>query len=541
MPARERISLFDTTLRDGQQTPGVDFSLAEKIEIAGVLDQLGLDYVEGGYPGANPVDTSFFIEKRTKSAKFTAFGMTKRAGISVSNDPGLAGILAANADAVCLVAKAWDYHVHVALGCTLDENLESLASSVEAVTAKGFESLVDCEHFFDGWKANPQYALSVAKTAFNSGARWVVLCDTNGGTQPAEIKQAVEAAIAAGIPGSHLGIHAHDDTGQAVANSLAAIEAGARQIQGTLNGIGERCGNANLTTLIGTLGLKAHYASRFEIGVTPRNLARLAKVSHNFDELLNRVSNPQAPYVGSSAFATKAGIHASAIAKDPKTYEHVEPHSVGNKRRVMVSDQGGKSNFISELTARGIHVDKADPRLDTLIALVKEREAIGYAYEGAEASFELLARRTLGSTVPDFFSVESFRCMVERRYDANRHLKTISEATVKLTIDGQQRMSVAEGAGPVNALDQALRKDLGRYQAELSDLELVDYKVRILTGGTEAVTRVLIESTDNTKARWWTLGVSDNIIDASFQALMDSVVFKLMKNRGTVQALQAAE
>jgi 2-isopropylmalate synthase len=541
MTARARITLFDTTLRDGQQTPGIDFSLSEKIEIAGMLDRLGLDYIEGGYPGANPVDTAFFNEKQTLNAKFTAFGMTKRAGVSASNDTGLAGLLAAQADAICLVAKAWDYHVHVALGCSLDENLDNLRASVEAVTAKGFEALVDCEHFFDGWKANPDYALAVAHAAFDSGARWVVLCDTNGGTQPAEIRQAVEAVIASGIAGTHVGIHAHDDTGQAVANSLAAIDAGARQIQGTLNGIGERCGNANLATLMATIGLKPYYASRFETGVSPQNLARLAKVSGAFDELLNRVPHAQAPYVGASAFATKAGIHASALAKEPKTYEHVEPHSVGNKRRVMVSDQGGKSNFISELSSRGIHVDKADPRLDTLIALVKEREAAGYAYEGAEASFELLARRTLGSTVPDFFKVESFRCLIERRYDANRELKTVSEATVKLIVDGQQRMSVAEGSGPVNALDQALRKDLGRYQAELSDLELVDYKVRILTGGTEAVTRVLIESTDNTKARWWTLGVSDNIIEASFQALMDSIVFKLMKNRGAVQALVAAE
>lgn len=541
MTARARITLFDTTLRDGQQTPGIDFSLSEKIEVAGMLDRLGLDYIEGGYPGANPVDTAFFNEKQALNAKFTAFGMTKRAGVSASNDTGLAGLLAAKADAICLVAKAWDYHVHVALGCSLDENLDNLRASVEAVTAKGFEALVDCEHFFDGWKANPDYALAVAHAAFDSGARWVVLCDTNGGTQPAEIRQAVEAVIASGIPGTHVGIHAHDDTGQAVANSLAAIDAGARQIQGTLNGIGERCGNANLATLMATIGLKPYYASRFETGVSPQNLARLAKVSGAFDELLNRVPDTQAPYVGASAFATKAGIHASALAREPKTYEHVEPHSVGNKRRVMVSDQGGKSNFISELSSRGLHVDKADPRLDTLIALVKEREAAGYAYEGAEASFELLARRTLGSTVPDFFKVESFRCLIERRYDANRELKTVSEATVKLIVDGQQRMSVAEGSGPVNALDQALRKDLGRYQAELSDLELVDYKVRILTGGTEAVTRVLIESTDNTKARWWTLGVSDNIIEASFQALMDSIVFKLMKNRGAVQALVAAE
>jgi 2-isopropylmalate synthase len=540
MTVRARIFLFDTTLRDGQQTPGIDFSLAEKIDIAARLDALGLDFVEGGYPGANPVDTAFFAEKRTARAKFTAFGMTKRAGVSASNDPGLAALLAAKADAICFVAKAWDYHVKVALGCTLDENLENVRASVEAAAARCFEVLVDCEHFFDGWKANPDYALSVARAAIEAGARWAVLCDTNGGTQPAEVRRAVEDAIAAGLPGEKLGIHAHNDTGQAVANSLAAIEAGARQIQGTLNGIGERCGNANLTTLIPTLALKPFYADRFETGVPARAIQNLTRLSTGFDEMLNRAPDAQAPYVGQSAFATKAGIHASAIVKEPKTYEHVAPETVGNRRRVMVSDQGGKSNFISELSNRGIEVDKSDPRLDTLIALVKEREARGYAYEGADASFELLARRTLGS-VPEFFKVIAFRCMVERRYDANAQLKTVAEASVKVLIDGEERMSVAEGAGPVNALDRALRKDLGRYQDEVADLELIDYKVRILNGGTEAVTRVLIESTDATRARWWTVGVSDNIIDASFQALMDSLVFKLMKNRGAVAALKAAE
>jgi 2-isopropylmalate synthase len=344
------------------------------------------------------------------------------------------------------------------------------------------------------------------------------------------VREIVRKVIEAGIPGSHLGIHAHDDTGQAVANSLAAVEAGARQIQGTLNGIGERCGNANLVTLIPTLALKKTYADRFETGIVPERLATIAHLSRSFDELLNRAPNAQSPYVGASAFATKAGIHASALAKEPSTYEHVEPESVGNRRKVMVSDQGGKANFIAELKRRGIDVSRDDPRLDTLVAIVKEREAEGYAYEGADASFELLARRTLGA-VPDFFSVESFRCMVERRFDANGQIKTVSEAIVKVMVEGEVHMSVAEGHGPVNALDLALRKDLGRYQGEIEDLELVDYKVRILNGGTEAITRVLIESQDRSGARWWTVGVSDNVIDASFQALMDSIVFKLMKNR----------
>jgi len=530
MSAKERVYLFDTTLRDGQQTPGIDFSVDDKIAVAQMLDAFGLDYVEGGYPGANPTDTAFLSKKRTAQASFVAFGMTKRPGVSASNDPGLATLLQAKADAICFVAKSSQYQVRVALGCTDEENLQSITASVEAARAAGKEAMVDCEHFFDGFKENRDYALACAKTAFDAGARWVVLCDTNGGTQPGEVREIVREVIAAGIPGDHLGIHAHDDTGQAVANSLAAVDAGVRQIQGTLNGIGERCGNANLVTIIPTLVLKPAFADRFETGISKEALAGITRLSRSFDELLNRAPEPQAPYVGSSAVATKAGIHASALLKEPQTYEHVPPEAVGNARRVMVSDQGGKSNFIAELKRRGIPVAKDDPRLDTLIALVKQREAEGYAYEGADASFDLLARRTLGG-VPEFFRVDSFRCMVERRYDANGNLKTVCEAIVKVTIDGEERMSVAEGLGPVNALDIALRKDLGKFQSEIADLELVDFKVRILNGGTEAITRVLVESGDSTGERWWTVGVSENIIDASFQALMDSIVYKMVKNR----------
>lgn len=536
---KSRLYLFDTTLRDGQQTPGIDFSVEDKIAIAAMLDEFGIDYVEGGYPGANPTDTAFFAHKRTQRSKFVAFGMTKRAGVSASNDPGLAALVQAKSDAICFVAKSWDYHVRVALGCTNAENLEAIGASVEAALKAGKEAMVDCEHFFDGFKANPDYALACAHAAYDAGARWVVLCDTNGGTQPAELRAIVEKVVASGIPGERLGIHAHDDTGQAVANSLAAVEAGVHQIQGTLNGIGERCGNANLVTIIPTLVLKPAYADRFETGISKEALSGITRLARSFDELLNRAPDSQSPYVGTSAFATKAGIHASALLKEPATYEHVPPETVGNRRKVMVSDQGGKANFIAELKRRGIDVPKADHRLDALISVVKEREAQGYAYEGADASFELLARDMLG-TVPEFFKVDSFRCMVERRYDANGNLKTVSEAIVKVVIDCDERLSVAEGHGPVNALDIALRKDLGKYQGEIADLELVDFKVRILNGGTEAITRVLIESQDGTGARWWTVGVSENIIDASFQALMDSIVYKLMKNRD-LAGLVAAE
>lgn len=530
MTQREKIYLFDTTLRDGQQTPGIDFNVEDKIAIAKLLDEFGVDYIEGGYPGANPTDTRFFEKNRLQNADFVAFGMTKRAGVSASNDPGLSALLRSSSDAVCFVAKSWDYHVDIALGISNQENLDCIAASVGATVSAGKEAMVDCEHFFDGYKANPDYALACARAAFDAGARWVVLCDTNGGSQPDEISAIVRAVINAGIPGDRLGIHAHNDTGQAVANSLAAVDAGARQIQGTLNGIGERCGNANLVTLVPTLVLKPVWNSRFETAIDAEKLKGLTRLSHAFDELLNRSPEPQAPYVGVSSFATKAGIHASALLKDPKTYEHVPPDAVGNRRKVMISDQGGKSNFINELRQRGIEAAKDNPRLDRLISIVKEHEAQGYAYEAADASFELLARRTLGR-VPEFFRVDSFRVMVERRFDANGNLKTVSEAIVKVEIDGETTMSVAEGHGPVNALDIALRKDLGKYQAEIEDLELTDYKVRILNGGTEAITRVLIESRDQTGKRWWTVGVSHNIIDASFQALMDSVTYKLLKIR----------
>jgi 2-isopropylmalate synthase len=527
---KERIYLFDTTLRDGQQTPGIDFSVEDKIAIATMLDEFGIDYVEGGYPGANPTDTSFFSEKRTQKSSFVAFGMTKRAGVSASNDPGLASLIQAKSDAICFVAKSWDYHVEVALGISNQENLDCIAESVKAAVAAGKEAMVDCEHFFDGYKANPAYALDCAKTAYEAGARWVVLCDTNGGTQPPEVRAIVESVIAHGIPGRCLGIHAHNDTGQAIANSLAAVDAGVRQVQGTLNGIGERCGNANLVTLIPTLALKNSYNEFYETAIDAERLQGLTGLSHAFDELLNRSPDHQAPYVGASAFATKAGIHASALLKDPRTYEHVPPETVGNFRKVMVSDQGGKANFINALKRRGIDVPKDDPKLDMLISIVKEREASGYAYEGADASFELLARRTLG-TIPEFFAIDGFRVMVERRFDSHGRIKVVSEAVVKIVIDGQTLMSVAEAEGPVNALDLALRKDFGKYQHEIDDLVLADFKVRILNGGTEAITRVLIESIDSSGVRWWTVGVSENIIDASFQALMDSVIYKLMKNR----------
>ncbi|WP_349370835.1 citramalate synthase [Salinarimonas sp.] len=523
-----RIHLFDTTLRDGAQTTGVDFSLADKIAIAGHLDALGIDYVEGGYPGANPLDTEFFREKRTRAARFTAFGMTKRAGRSAANDPGVAALLDAECDAICYVAKAWDYHVRVALEIEPEENLASIRESVEAAVARGREAMVDCEHFFDGFKANPDYALACARTAYEAGARWVVLCDTNGGTLPGEVG-AIVARVAEVVPGERLGIHAHDDCGCAVANSLAAIEAGARQIQGTLNGLGERCGNANLVTLIGTLALKPHFAGRYTTGVSPEALARLTPVSRAIDELLNRQPNRHAPYVGASAFATKAGIHASAVLKDPKTYEHVEPERVGNLRRVLVSDQGGKSNLRAELERIGVDLGKDDPRLNRMLSVLKEKEALGYAYEGADASFYLLVKRVMGE-VPAFFEVERYSVNVERRWNARGELTTVAEAIVKVRVGDEVLISAAEGNGPVNALDVALRKDLGRYQERIAGLELIDFKVRIFQGGTDAATRVLVEFRDGAGTRFTTVGVSPNIIDASFEALTDAIDYTLLRS-----------
>jgi 2-isopropylmalate synthase len=526
--ARERLYLFDTTLRDGAQTNGVDFTLNDKLAIARMLDDLGIDYIEGGYPGANLTDTQLFAEERGFNATFTAFGMARRPGRSTSNDPGLAALLEAKADAICFVAKSWDYHVRVALETSAEENLASIRDSVRAAVHGGREVLLDCEHFFDGYKADTRFALACAKAAYDEGARWVVLCDTNGGALPHEV-EAIVGEVVAVIPGSHVGIHAHNDTEQAVANSLAAVRAGARQIQGTLNGLGERCGNANLVSIIPTLKLKREFADRFDIGVSEAQLKTLAHASRMLDEMLNRAPNRHAPYVGESAFVTKAGIHASAIMKEPATYEHVPPEAVGNRRKLLVSDQAGKSNVLAELERIGLKVDKDDPRLTRLLEVVKEREAIGYAYEAADASFELLARRVLGK-VPSYFDVEKFDVTVEQRDNALGQRVTVSLAVVKVKVDGEHLISAAEGNGPVNALDLALRKDLGKYQSYISGLELTDYRVRILNGGTEAITRVLIESQDETGERWTTVGVSPNIIDASFQALMDSIVYKLVRS-----------
>ncbi len=521
---RERLTLFDTTLRDGAQTMGVDFSVEDKRQIALALDTLGLDYIEGGWPGANPTDTAFFAERPPLTrARFTAFGMTKRSGRSADNDPSLAAVINAPVDAVCLVGKSWDYQVDVALGIPRAENIENIALSIAAVKAKGREPLFDAEHFFDGYKANPDYALACIRAAHESGAAWIVLCDTNGGVMPEEVYRIV-SEIKNTLPGAALGIHAHNDTEQAVAVSLAAVRAGVRQIQGTLNGLGERCGNANLCSLIPNLMLKEPFASAFETGVTPAQLARITSVSRLLDEILNRAPGRHAPYVGPSAFAHKGGLHSSAVLKDPATYEHVKPESVGNVRVIPVSDQSGRSNVLARLAEAGIAIDPKDDRVAKLLDAIKTREYQGYAYDGAEASFELLARRAL-EQVPQYFDVASYQVTVERKRGV-----TISEGRVEIDVAGEKLTNIGRGNGPVNALDAALRADLGKYSSFLADLRLVDFKVRILTSGTEAVTRVMVESADGKGRRWSTVGVSENIVDASFEALTDSIIYKLYRD-----------
>ncbi|HTI88119.1 MAG TPA: citramalate synthase [Alphaproteobacteria bacterium] len=522
----DRVYLYDSTLRDGAQTQGVDFNVADKTAIAEALDSLGIDYVEGGWPGANPTDDAFFATPpKLKHARFTAFGMTRRAGRSADNDPTLVALLSTKARSVTMVGKTWDFQVEVALGISKDENLRMISDSIGYAKSRVDEVMFDAEHFFDGYKANPEYALKAVKAAYDAGARWIVLCDTNGGSLPHEIERIV-GEVAKTIPGDHLGIHCHNDTENAVANSLAAVRAGARQIQGTLNGLGERCGNANLVSLLPTLMLKMG----FETGVSKDGLKKLTHVSHLLDERLNRAPARNAAYVGESAFAHKGGLHVSAVEKDPRCYEHVDPSTVGNHRHIVVSDQSGRSNIIAQLREAGIEFDPKDRRVVDLLETVKANEYEGLSYDGAEASFELVARRALGE-VPEFFKLTSFRVLDERRWNARGQLITLSEATIKVSVKGESAIEVAEGNGPVNALDNAIRKALAPFYPELADMQLTDYKVRIMTPkeGTGAVTRVTIESHDGQGERWSTVGVSTNVIDASFNALYDAIIYKLLR------------
>ena len=526
--SKDKIYIFDTTLRDGAQTQGVDFSIDDKQKIALALDNLGVDYIEGGWPGANPTDTEFFQKKiNFKNSKLTAFGMTKKTGRSAENDPGLSALLNSKAPSICLVGKSWDFHVDVALGISNEENLENIKESTKHFVKEKKEFMFDAEHFFDGYKKNPNYALSCIKIAYVNGARWIVLCDTNGGTFPDEISKIVRE-VSKIIPGKNLGIHAHNDTGNAVANSLSAILSGARQIQGTINGLGERCGNANLMSIIPTIHLKENFSKDFVTNIKSSNINKLTQCSRLLDEILNRKPNKHLPYVGAAAFSHKGGLHVSAVQKNPKTYEHITPEDVGNVRNIVISDQSGKSNIISRLKTIGVNIKESDPKIKKLLEEVKDREFIGYSYDGADASFELLARRVNGE-IPRFISITEYDVTVKK----NSAGKIVSTAKAQLEVDGKKILCEGEGNGPVNALDNAIRNNvdrLAKYSKYLKDLKLVDYKVRILNTGTEAITRVSIESTDSKGKNWFTIGVSTNIIDASFKALIDSLDYKLFKD-----------
>ena len=524
------IWLFDTTLRDGGQTRGVDFSVSDKIAISQALDEFGIDYVEAGWPGANPTDDQFFEKPPIlKKSSLVAFGMTRRGGRSTENDPGFNAIINAQTDATCLVGKTWDFHVNTALNISMDENLKMIKESLQAASARGREPMFDCEHYFDGFKANSDFALECVKAAFDGGARWIILCDTNGGTLTDDVFEIVSKTKSF-LPQANIGIHCHNDIGLAVANSIAAIKAGARQVQGTINGLGERCGNADLITLIPTLMLKLGYKT----SIPEEKISKLLSLSRLVDDRLNLVPNSHAPYVGSAAFAHKGGLHASAAQKDPRTYEHIPPETVGNERSFVISDQIGRSNVLARFSEVGIEIPADDIRIEKLIREIKEKEYNGWSFDSAEASFELLARKALGQ-VPDYFTIGRFRVTDERRFNAKGELVVESEATAAITIGSHTQYEVEYGNGPVHAIDKAIRKALIQFYPSLGDVDLIDFKVRILEPhegqkGTGAVTRVLIEFKDEHDLIWRTVGVSTNIIDASVMALSDGMVWKLMND-----------
>lgn len=519
---RMKVKIYDTTLRDGTQAEGVSFSLLNKIEIAGELDKLGFDYIEGGWPGSNPKDMEFFKKIRKvsfRTSKIAAFGSTRKPGKKVDADPNVRALLGAETNVVTLVGKSWVFHVEKALKTDKEENLRMIEDSVNFFKKKGKEVIFDAEHFFDGHKDNPQYALKTLEVARDAGADCLVLCDTNGGSMPHEIENIIKE-VQKEID-FLLGMHAHNDAGMGVANSIIAARLGIAHIQGTINGYGERCGNADLCLVIPNLKLK------LGIDCIPgEKLKLLTHISHLVSELANLIPNDHQPYVGKSVFTHKGGMHVSAISRDKKTYEHIDPTLVGNKRRVLISELAGKSNIVYKLKEKKLGSEEKKSFTKKIIHRIKELENQGYEFEGAEGSFELLVKKASGS-YKKLFDLEGFRVTVEKRDDG----KLISEATVKLRVKGKLMHTVAEGNGPVNALDNALRKALEQHYPRLHQMHLADYKVRILDtkAGTRAKTRVLIESSDG-EDRWSTVGVSPNIIEASWEALLDSIEYKLLKH-----------
>jgi 2-isopropylmalate synthase len=515
------VRLYDTTLRDGTQSERISFSVEDKLKIAEKLDELGIHYIEGGWPGSNPKDAEFFekVKDLDLNASVVPFGSTRRAGASPEKDRNLKALIDAKTETVCIFGKSWDLHVKDALKTTLDENLAMIKESVRFLKEQGKEVIYDAEHFFDAYKDNKEYALNTLKAAEEGGADVIVLCDTNGGTMPFEIENVV--ASVKDVIKAPLGIHTHNDTDTAVANTLTAVKLGVAHVQGTVNGYGERCGNANLCSIIPNLKLKLGMDC-----VTDEELQRLTEVSRYVNEIANLSPQSNLPYVGSSAFAHKGGIHVDAVSKNPRTYEHVQPEVVGNTQRVLVSELSGRANVVSKAREFGFQLEKETEETAKILERVKEKEREGYQYEGAEASFELLIRETLNLN-DKFFDLEGFRVIVERKSDG----RMLAEATVRVKVEGEEFFMAAEGDGPVNALDTALRKALYKFYPSLQDMHLKDYKVRVLdeTRGTAAKVRVLVESGD-LSGSWGTVGVSENIIEASFEALVDSIVYKLLKD-----------
>lgn len=521
----KKIQIYDTTLRDGSQGENISFSLEDKLHIVRKLDGLGVDYIEGGWPGSNQKDLELFARVQDvtlKHAKMAAFGSTRHPRYAADQDPNLKALVEANTPVVTIFGKSWDLHVKIALGITLEENLTLVRESVAFLKSRGKEVIYDAEHFFDGFKADAEYALATLKAAEEAGADTIVLCDTNGGTLTSDIRE--RYLKAAGHVSTPLGIHTHNDSEMAVANSIVAVQAGAIQVQGTINGYGERCGNANLCSVIANIELKLGMTS-----IGKENLNRLTEVSHYISELANLPPRQDLAYVGKSAFAHKGGIHVSAVMKTPAAYEHIDPEVVGNARRVLVSELSGKSNILYKAAERGLEIDKSSPAAKMVVNKLKEMEHYGYQFEGAEASFEVLFDKLVHET-KDLFELDGFRVITEKKGAGEPY----SEAVIKLRVDGTEEHTAAEGSGPVSALDRALRKSLTTFFPCIRDIRLTDYKVRVLNpeGGTDAKVRVLIESSDG-QDRWGTVGVSENLIEASWQALVDSITYKLKKEYGS--------
>ncbi|MDW8096162.1 MAG: citramalate synthase, partial [Aquificaceae bacterium] len=514
----------DTTLRDGSQAEGVNFSLEDKLRIIQKLDEFGIDYIECGWPGANPKDTVLFerLKKHKPShARVVAFGSTRRPGKKVEEDPQVENLVRSGAKTITIFGKSWDFHVEHALNTTLEENLAMVYETVAFLKRHAEEVVFDAEHFFDGYKANPDYAIEVLRSALQGGADWVVLCDTNGGCLPHQVYE-ITKKVKEVFPEANIGIHAHNDSDTGVANSLMAVLAGARQVHGTINGIGERTGNANLCSIIPNLQLKMGFRA-----VREESLRKLTELSHFISEISNMPLPKNMPFVGESAFAHKAGVHASAVMKHASTYEHIDPSLIGNRRKITVSDLSGKSNILYKLREMGLQVDERSPEIVKLVEKIKELEKEGYHFEAAEASFELLCKRHFG-LVKDYFNLDAYRVLIAKRSTDNL---PVSEATVRLYVEDVKQHTAALGNGPVSALDRALRKALEEFYPNLKNVQLIDYKVRIVneSEGTKARVRVLIESTDGER-KWGTVGVSENIIEASWIALTDSLIYKLHKD-----------